>query len=85
MFNKYCKAILKRDSGVYKYSEQFRAGRESQQLWDLGCTIEEKYSPARGWDFSLRSSFVENVHGRNKQRLNTEDGKVVEKDVFEDR
>ena len=78
--------MLNRDrGGVYEYSERFRASRESQKLWDLGCTIEEKYSPARGWNHTLRNHYEENVGRRNSTGTNTEDGKVRDRDMFEDR
>lgn len=62
MFQGYCKTMLKKhkdDRDSYVDSDRFRATRESQELYDLGCTIEEKYSPARGWNQSLRNHFDE--------------------------
>ena len=47
---------MNKKQGLFADSENYRAKVESKELCDLGCTIEEKYGPSRGWKLSLRMS-----------------------------
>jgi hypothetical protein len=35
-------------------SDNFRSKKESKELCDQGCTIDEKFGPYRGWRLALR-------------------------------
>ena len=47
---------MKKRECLFSDSDNFRAKVEAKELCDLGCTIEEKYGPSRGWKLSLRMS-----------------------------
>lgn len=57
---------------MFSDSDNYRAKVEAKELCDLGCTIEEKYGPSRGWKLSLRMSKSKK---KDAKRVDTSDEK----------